>query len=120
MPRLLSTHRESAVIELSRRLESVGRIENVDSSVAAALDHESIASAVFDGVTFPFARGRAVQKLSSPPACRGQAFAGRGCSPIVHNGRAVRALSETRNYLSLVLAFSSFTKDKLAFVIYAR
>ena len=64
VPRLLSNHRESAIIELSRRLESAGRIENADSFVDAAMDHESIASAVFDGVTFPLARGRAVKELS--------------------------------------------------------
>lgn len=117
VPRLLSTHRESAIIELSRRLESAGRIENADSFVAAALDHESIASAVFDGVTFPLARGRAVRKLSfavgvSRPGIRW----GVGCSPIVHTVVLFAVpLSETRNYLSLVLAFSSFTKDELAF-----
>src|SRR5450759_1003641 len=55
VPRLLSNHRESAIIELSRRLKSAGRIENADSFVDAAMDHESIASAVFDGVTFPLA-----------------------------------------------------------------
>ena len=85
VPRLLSNHRESAIIELSRRLKSAGRIENADSFVDAAMDHESIASAVFDGVTFPLAlwsstvrqpgrgdtaystgraRGRAVKELS--------------------------------------------------------
>lgn len=50
-PRLLSQHREGAIIELSKKLESAGRIENADSFVDAALDHESVASAVFDGVT---------------------------------------------------------------------
>ena len=122
VPRLLSNHRESAIIELSRRLESAGRIENADSFVDAALDHESIASAVFDGVTFPLARGRAVKELSFAAGLSRQGVRwGVGRSPVIHTVVLFAvSLSETRTYLSLVLTFSSFIKDEMAFTAFAR
>lgn len=117
VPRLLSTHRESAIIELSRRLESAGRIENADSFVDAALDHECIASAVFDGVTFPHARGRAVKELSFAAGLSRQGVRwGVGRSPIVHTVVLFAVpLLETGTYLSLVLTFASFIKEEMAF-----
>ena len=85
VPRMLSTHRESAIIELSRRLEGVGRIENADAFVDAALDHESIASAVVDGVTFPLARGRAVKGLTFAAGLSRHGIRwGLGRSSVVH------------------------------------
>ena len=138
VPRLLSNHRESAIIELSRRLESAGRIENADSFVDAAMDHESIASAVFDGVTFPLARGRAVKELSFAAGLSRQGIrwgAGRSpcgvgvCAssgglpcftprgePVVHTVVLFAVpLAEGQTYLSLVVTFSSFMKDETAF-----
>jgi mannitol/fructose-specific phosphotransferase system IIA component (Ntr-type) len=117
VPRLLSNHRESAIIELSRRLESAGRIENADSFVDAAMDHESIASAVFDGVTFPLARGRAVKELSFAAGLSRQGIRwGAGRSPVVHTVVLFAVpLAEGQTYLSLVMTFSSFMKDETAF-----
>lgn len=121
VPRLLSNHREGAMIELSRRLASAGRIESADSFVDAALDHESIASAVFDGVTFSLARGRAVKELSFAAGCSRQGISwGVGRSPVVHTVVLFAVpLSETRTYLSLVLTFSSFIKNEMAFTAFA-
>jgi mannitol/fructose-specific phosphotransferase system IIA component (Ntr-type) len=122
VPRLLSTHRESAIIELSRRLESAGRIENADAFVDAALDHEAVASAVFDGVTFPLARGRAVQKLSFAAGLSRQGIRwGVGRSTIVHTVVLFAVpLTEARTYLSLVFTFASFLKDEMAFTAFTR
>jgi mannitol/fructose-specific phosphotransferase system IIA component (Ntr-type) len=122
VPRLLSRHRKSAIIELSRRLENVGRIENADAFGDAALDHEAVASAVFDGVTFPLARGLAVQKLSFAAGLSQQGIRwGSGRSPVVHTVVLFAVpLLETRIYLSLVFTFSSFIKDEMAFTAFTR
>ena len=122
VPRMLSTHRESAIIELSRRLEGVGRIENADAFVDAALDHESVASAVVDGVTFPLARGRAVKGLTFAAGLSRHGIRwGLGRSPVVHTVVLFALpLAETQTYLSLVLTFSRFTKDELAFPVFSR
>ena len=117
VPRLLSRHRESAIMELSKRLGHTERIRNVDAFVDAALDHEAVASAVFDGVTFPLARGQAVRELSfalgfSPQGIRW----GLGKAPTVHTVVLFAVpLSVGQPYLSLVVTFAEFLKDEPAF-----
>lgn len=117
VPRLLSTERESAITELSKRLEMAERIENAEAFANAVLEFEALASAVFDGVAFALARGRAVKELS---------FAlGLALQPIsrgIRRGQMIHTvllfavpLSEGQRYLSLVLTFSSFVKDEMAF-----
>src|SRR5688572_7486592 len=64
LPRLRSDQRDAAIAELSQRLESTKRIENASAFLQSVLEHESLASAVFDGVAFPLARGRAVKEIS--------------------------------------------------------
>lgn len=118
VPRLLSIHREGAIIELSKRLESAGRIGNADSFVDAVLEHEALASALFDGVAFALARGRAVKELSFALGLAPQPIRwGLGSSaPIVHMVILFAVpLSEGQRYLSLMLTFSSFLKDEMAF-----
>jgi mannitol/fructose-specific phosphotransferase system IIA component (Ntr-type) len=117
VPRLLSTHRESAIIELSKRLESAKRIENADSFVGAVLEHEALASAMFDGVAFALARGRAIKELSFALGLAPQPIRwGLGsAAPVVHTVILFAVpLSEGQHYLSLVLTFSSFLKDEMA------
>jgi mannitol/fructose-specific phosphotransferase system IIA component (Ntr-type) len=122
VPRLLSNHRESAIIELSIRLEKIGRIEHRNAFVNAALDHEEIASAVINGVTFPLARGRAVTELSfavgfSPEGIRW----GAGWAPIVHTVVLLAVpLTEARTHMSLMLTFANFITNEIAFTAFRR
>lgn len=117
VPRLLSEWRESAISELSQRLESAQRIENATAFTHAVLDHESLVSAVFDAVAFPLARGRAVKELSFALGLLPQGIRwGVGRTPVVHTVILFAVpLSEGQRYLSLVLTFSSFLKDEMAF-----
>ena len=117
VPRLLSETHDSAIGELSRRLEKAGRISDVDAFTHAVLKHESFASAVFDEVAFPLARGLAVKELSfaiglsQPGICWGGSRA-----PKVHAVVLFAVpLSAEQSYLSLVMTFSGFLKDEMAF-----
>ena len=116
VPRLLSETHDSAVAELSSRLEKAGRIENVGAFTHAVLKHESFVSAVFDEVAFPLARGPAVKELSfalglSQPGIRW----GNDKASMVHAVVLFAVpLSAEQPYLSLVLTFSNFLKDETA------
>jgi mannitol/fructose-specific phosphotransferase system IIA component (Ntr-type) len=117
VPRLLSETHDSAIAELGGRLEKAGRISNVDAFTHAVLKHESFVSAVFDEVAFPLARGPAVNELSfalgvSSPGIRW----GDGKASMVHAIVLFAVpLSAEHAYLSLVMSFSSFFKDEMAF-----
>lgn len=117
VPRLLSEYRDSAIAELSSRLEKAGRIENARAFTHAVLDHEAIVSAVFEEAAFPLARGQAVKELSyalglSPQGIRW----GTGKAPTVHAVVLFAVpLSAGQPYLSLVVAFSKFLQDQSAF-----
>ena len=113
VPCLLSDRCDGTIIELSKRLENTECIANADSFANAVLEHEALASAVFDGVAFPLARGRAVKELSfavglAPRSIRwGTRFA-----PLVHAVVLFAVpLSEGPRYLALVLTFTSLLKD---------
>ena len=117
VPRLLSDTHDSAIAELGGRLKKAGRISNADEFTHAVLKLESFVSAVFDDVAFPVARGPAVNKLS---------FALGLSSPGIRwgDGKASRVraialfavpLSAEHSYLSLIMSFSSFLKDEMAF-----
>jgi mannitol/fructose-specific phosphotransferase system IIA component (Ntr-type) len=117
VPRLRSEWRESAIAELSQCLEHAGRVENATAFTHAVLDHESLVSAVFDEVAFPLARGKGVKELSFALGLSQQGVRwGTGTAPVVHAVVlfAVPRTEEPR-YLSLVLTFSSFLKDEMAF-----
>jgi mannitol/fructose-specific phosphotransferase system IIA component (Ntr-type) len=115
-PRLLSQHRDGAIVELSQCQENAGRIENAMTFAQAVWEHESLASAVFDGVAFPLARGQVVKELSfvvglSPQGIRW----GAGQVPAVHTVVLFAVpLAEGETHLSLVLTFSNFLNDKTA------
>jgi PTS system fructose-specific IIA component len=117
VPRLLSDRQESVITELSQRLENAARIENAPAFTRAVLEHESLASAVFDGVAFPLARGRAVNRLSFAIGLAQQSMRwGIGNAPRVHTVFLFAVpLSEGQHYLSLVQTISSFTRDEMAF-----
>jgi mannitol/fructose-specific phosphotransferase system IIA component (Ntr-type) len=122
VPWLLSEWRDSAIDELSNRLESTGRIENANAFTHAVMNHESLVSAVFEKVAFPLARGRGVKELSfalglSPQGIRW----GTARTPLVHTVMLFAVpLSEGQCYLSLVLTMSSFLKDEMAFAALRR
>jgi mannitol/fructose-specific phosphotransferase system IIA component (Ntr-type) len=117
VPRLLSEYRDSAIAELSNRLEQAERIENARAFTHAVLDHETLVSAVFEEVAFPLARGQAVKELSfalglSPQGIRW----GLGKAPTVHAVVLFAVpLSAEQPYLSLVVTFSKFLQDESAF-----
>ena len=117
VPRLLSETHDSAIAELSGRLEKAGRIVSADAFTPAVLKHESFVSAVFSEVAFPLARGPAVKELSfaiglSQPGIRWT----NGQAPVV---RAVVLFavpwSAEQSYLSLIMTFSSLLKDEISF-----
>jgi len=117
VPRLLSEDFESAIAELSSRLEKAGRIANARAFTHAVLDHESIASVVFDEVAFPLARGQAIRELSfalglSPQGIRW----GSGRAPTVHTVVLFAVpLSAGQPYLSLVATFAKFLQAETTF-----
>jgi len=117
VPRLLSERRDSAISELSQRLESAQRIESATAFTHAVLDHASLVSAVFDEAAFPLARGRAVKELSFALGLSRQGVRwGTGRTPVVHTVILFAVpLTEGQRYLSLVLTMSSLLKDEMAF-----
>lgn len=117
VPRLLSESRDNAIIELSNRLENVRRIENARTFAQAAFKHESFASAVFDEVAFPLARGPAVKELSfaiglsQPGICWDAGKANTVYTVVL----LAVPLSAAQSHLSLMLTFASFLRNKMAF-----
>src|SRR6266705_2452859 len=117
VPRLLSDRQHGVIIELSKRLESAERIEDAGAFAQAVMVHESLVSAVFDGVALPSARGRAVKRLSFALGLAPQDIRwGNSNAPHVHTVFLFAVpLSEAQHYLSLVLTISSFTRDEMAY-----
>lgn len=116
VPHLLSEQRDPAIAELSQRLENARRIEDASAFANSVMEHEALASAVFDGVAFPLARGRAVKALSFCVGLseRGLRW-GAGKGPAVHTVVLFAVpLAEGEAYFSLVLSFSNFQKDAMA------
>ncbi len=116
MPCLASEWRDSAISELSQRLESSGRVEDIAAFIRAALSHEWLVSMVFDGVAFSLARERGVRELSFA-----MGLSQRGVCWSVDRTAVVDTvvlfavpLTDDQRYLSLVLTFSTFLKDKVA------
>jgi mannitol/fructose-specific phosphotransferase system IIA component (Ntr-type) len=117
IPELLNERRESAIAELSARLMEAGRIQNARVFTRAALEHESLASTVFDQVAFSLARGCSATELSF--AIGLSEFGIRWGSP-----KAVPVFvvvlfavpdAAGNAYLSLLTTFSSLLKDKSLF-----
>jgi mannitol/fructose-specific phosphotransferase system IIA component (Ntr-type) len=117
VPQLLSEWRDSAIFELSQRLEGAQRIENTVAFTHAVLDHESLASSAFDRIAFPLARGRAVKELSFALGLSQQGVRwGTRRTPVVQTVILFAVpLTEGQRFLSLVLTMSSFLKNEMAF-----
>jgi mannitol/fructose-specific phosphotransferase system IIA component (Ntr-type) len=117
VPQLLSEWRDSVIFELSQRLERAQRIENATTFTHAVLDHESLASSVFDEGAFPLARDRAVKEMSFALGLSRQGVRwGTGRTPVVQTVVLFAVpLTEGQRYLSLILTMSSFLKDEMAF-----
>lgn len=122
VPRLLSEWRDSAISELSRRLESTQRVENAAAFTHAVLDHESLVTTISNQVAFPLARGRAVRELSFAVGLSQTGVRwGTGKTPLVHAVVLFAVpLLEGQRYLSLVLTFSSLVRDEMAFTALRR
>lgn len=117
IPQLLSEWRDSAVFELSQRLESTGRLEDAKAFTHAVLDHESLGTTVVDEVAFPLARGQAVKELSFALGLSSQGVRwGAGRTPIVHTVILFAVpIADGQAYHSLVLAIARFLRDEMAF-----
>jgi mannitol/fructose-specific phosphotransferase system IIA component (Ntr-type) len=117
IPHLAGDHRENVVVELSQRLKQSGRIDDVDTFSRAVMEHDEVAPAVFDGVAFPLAHKGAYREISFAIGLAPTPIHwGLPHSPLVHTVVlfAVPTLEE-KHYLSLVLAFSNFLKNKESF-----
>ena len=117
VPQLVNGWRDSVIYELSRHLESAGRVENAIAFTHAVLDHESLVSTVFDEVAFSLGRGKAVKELSFALGLSSQGVRwGAGRTPIVHTVILFAVpILEGQPYDSLVLTFARFLKDGIAF-----
>jgi len=117
VPALVSEWRDSAIYELSQRLENAHRIDNATAFTHAVLDHESKGSGVFDDVAFPLAGGQNVKELSFALGLSEHGVRwGTARTPIVHTVILFAVtLAEEERYLSLLMMISSFLKDEVAF-----
>jgi mannitol/fructose-specific phosphotransferase system IIA component (Ntr-type) len=117
VPRLLSEWWDSAISELSQRLESAGRIENTNVFTHAVLTHESLVSSVFDEVAFPLARDKTVKELSFALGLSENGVRWNTGRMLPVNVVVLFAVppTEGQRYVSLILGFSDFLKDEMGF-----
>ena len=117
IPRLLSEWWDSAISELSQCLESAGRVENANAFTHAVLTHESLVSSVFDEAAFPLARDKTVKELSFALGLseNGVRWNTSRMSPVDVVVLFAVPPTEGQRYLSLILTFSNFLKDEMAF-----
>jgi fructose PTS system EIIBC or EIIC component len=117
VPRLLSHHQAGAIQELTRRLESAGRIGNAAGFADAILKREAeLPTLLEQGIALPHARGSAVRMIS---LAVGRSDAGIPWGP---ERRPVHLLflfavplTETQGYLAALSAVSRFLSDAPAF-----
>jgi len=57
VPQLECATKETALLELSKRLADADHVDNADAFLRAVLDYDALAPAVFDGVAVALARG---------------------------------------------------------------
>jgi mannitol/fructose-specific phosphotransferase system IIA component (Ntr-type) len=116
VPRLLSQQPAGAIQELTRRLESTGRIGNASGFAEAVLNRESQWPTLLEqGIALPHARGSAVQTLS---LAVGHSPAGLPWGP---ERRPVSLLflfavpvAETQGYLAALSALAHLLNDPAA------
>lgn len=117
VPELFNERQESALAELSNRLEDAGRVKNARVFARAVIKHESLVSTVFDEVAFSLARGHTAAELSFAIGLSQYGIRwGKRKPPTVYAVVlfAVPA-SVDGMYLSILTAFSALLRDKLAF-----
>ena len=117
IPRLFSESHDQAIAELGDRLEGARRIENARAFTHAVLNHDSLVTAVFDEAAFPLARGPMVKELSFAIGLSQPGIVwGSGNKPTVHVIVLFAVpLSAEATYLSLLMTFSNFLKNKTVF-----
>jgi len=117
IPRLAGDHRESVIAELCQRLKASGRIDDLEAFSRAVMEHDEMAPAVFDGVAFPLAHKGAFKELSFAVGLAPHPIHwGTPHAPLVHTVVLFAVpIAEEKRYLSLVLAFSNFLKDRTTF-----
>lgn len=114
VPRLSSDHHESVITELAEKLKTAGAVENLASFIDSVLEHDEMASTVFDGVAFPLTRSGNVHKLSFAVGLLSHPIHWYTANaPLVHTVILI-AVPDTdeSKYLSLVTTFANFLKDK--------
>ena len=116
VPQLECATKETALVELSKRLADAGRVDNADAFLSAVLDHDTLAPAVFEGVAIALARGRPVKELSFALGLSSHAIPWDAGAPAV-GAIFLFAVPESAGepYLSLVLTLSSFISNAAAF-----
>lgn len=114
VPGLGSEFRDSAILELSQRLQRELRIRDATRFTHAVLDHESSGSAVVGDFAIPFARGPEVRKLSFALAVSKQGVRwGTEREPTVHVVALIAAPDLLdQGYTPLVATISNFLNDK--------
>ena len=114
VPELLNERQESVILELSKRLADAGRIENACVFAQAVLKHESLVSTVFDRVAFCLARGHTAVKLSFAMGLSkyGIPWGRPDAPPVFMVVLFAIPVSAEKEYLPLIMTFSSFLDDK--------
>jgi PTS system fructose-specific IIA component len=118
IPRLLGDRREGVIHELTKRLESTGRVESAAGLAETILKREeALPTMAENGIVFPHARGQAVRTFSlgvglSSPGVRW----GAGRNDFVRSVFLCAVpLSDSHLYLSVLSTLSTFLLDDLAF-----
>ncbi len=123
VPRLLSNRQAGAIQELTRRLETTGRIANAPAFCDAVLRREAeLPTIVGDVLAVPHARGQAARVLS---LAVGLSAAGIPWGPDPRVTVQVLVLfavplAESQRYLDALAALSRFVADASAFQEFQR
>ena len=122
IPRLLSDRQEGAIMELTRRLETTGRIKNTPAFVEAVLKHEAELPTFIDGVAVPHVRGGAVQRLSMATGLSTDGISwGTGKRCVAHAVFLFAVpLTDAQTYVSVLSGLSSLIQNEPALVALMR
>ena len=117
VPQLEASTKETALVELSKRLADAGRVDNADAFLSAVLDHDALAPAVFEEIAIALARGRPVKELSFALGLSSHAIRWDATGAPAVDAVFLFAVPQSAGelYLSLVLTLSSFISDTAAF-----
>jgi mannitol/fructose-specific phosphotransferase system IIA component (Ntr-type) len=117
VPRLECATRETALVELSKRLASAGRVDSADTFLSAVLAHDALAPAVFEGIAVALARGQSAKELSFALGLSSRAICWSVSGAPAVGAVFLLAVPQSAGelHLSLVLTLSSFISDTAAF-----